>query len=153
MDSHWKIVAKLLYEAFDDKRQSSAAKAKWDTQRRKVIPGYTAADEMFTMKGDDRLDVTLGMTTEERAEYARAQVQRAAVNVDRPEGDDTDMTAFRMNENSSIAGTVAADRSVPAFSLGAKSCFSFGPGDLESLDDEMDEVGQKDPEEEEGGTT
>ena len=57
-----------------------------------------------------------------------------------------------MNENSSVAGTVAADRSVAAFLLGAKSLFSFGPGDLESLDEEMDKAGQKDPEEEEGGT-
>ena len=39
-----------------------------------------------------------------------------------------------------------------AFSLGAKLLFSFGPGDLESLDEEMDKAGQKDPEEEEGGT-
>jgi len=144
-------VAKLIYEAFDDKRQSSAAKAKWDTRRRKVIPGYAAVDEMLSMEGDDRLDITLGMTTEEKAEYAQAQVRRAALNVDMPEGDEANMEAFRMNENSSVAGTVAAERSVAGFSLGAKSIFSFGSGDLESLDNEMEMAGRTEPEEEEGG--
>ena len=82
---------------------------------------------MFAMEGDDRLDVTLGMTTEERSEYARAQVQRVALNVDRPEGANANMTAFQMSENLSVAGTVAADRSVTAFSLGAKLLFFVGP--------------------------
>jgi hypothetical protein len=102
------------------------------------------------MQGDDRFDVTLGMTTEEKADYAHAQVRRAALDVDRPEGDDANMAAFRMNEDSSVAGTVAGDRSVAAYSLGAKSLFSFGPGDLESLDDEMDGAAHRMPDEDGG---
>ena len=140
-------IAKLLWESFDDKRQSSASRAKWDSKRRKVIPGCTAADESLAIQGDDRFDMTLGMTTEEKADYARDQVRRAALEVDRPEGDEANMAAFRMNEDSSVAGTVAGDRSVAAYSLGAKSLFSFGPGELESLDDEMDGAAQGMPEE------
>ena len=143
-------IAKLLWESFDDRRQSSASKAKWDNRRRKVVPGRTAADEAFAMQGDDRFDVTLGMTTEEKADHAHAQIRRAALDVDKPEGDDANMAAFRMNEDSSVAGTVAGDRSVAAYSLGAKSLFSFGPGDLESLDDEMDGVAQRMPDEDGG---
>ena len=97
-------VTKLLWESFDDRRQSSASKAKWDSRRRKAILGCTAADEALAIQGDDRFDVTLGMTTEEKADYAHAQVRRAALDVDRPEGNEANMTAFRMNEDSSVAG-------------------------------------------------
>ncbi len=102
---------------------------------------------MLAMEGDTRMDVTLGMTTKEKAAYARAQVHKAAFDVDRPEGDEANMEAFRMNENSSVAGTVVADTSVAAFSFSAESFYSFGPGNLVSLDDELEEASHRIPEE------
>ena len=67
-------IAKLLWESFDDRRQSSASKAKWDSRLRKVIPGCTASDEALAIQGDDRFNLTLGMTTEEKADYVHAQL-------------------------------------------------------------------------------
>ena len=68
----------LLVSSFDDERVKSARRDKWDAKNKKVIPGHYASGDTLHIFGDSRLDETLGMDEEGRAEHAQNERLKSA---------------------------------------------------------------------------
>ena len=101
---------------------------------KRVIPGSSANSAWTKTSVDSKLDMSLGMTTEELAEHSRRERETTAAEIQLPKGGEGTMEAFEMGAGTSVAGTMVEedDRTTTGKSV-AQSRYSIKDGSLGSF--------------------